>query len=213
MDRQDAAATAELQRLAASDDTVRRHVAAQSQMDAAMRRIFAEPEVAIALPQAGQGLRTWIPWAAAAALLLAALGGWRMWTISNRPDVLGPLYRQTVAAGFKPDSVCTTDQEFMGWCRSYLRQAMMPTSRPDGVEYVGWSRVTVLSPGTPILLAKVGEDPVLVVMERVDRQTVEPGRIADKQLHAFRRRIGDVVLVEVTPKDHEVILPVIAQTK
>lgn len=205
----DSGDVAAMDRLAHENAASRRQLEIQSRIDESLRRVFQEQAVATAGSVARHQLRRWIPWAAAAALLLASFAGWRVCTVSTRPDILGPLYHKIVDAGFKPDSVCTTDAEFAGWCRSYLRQAMYPTSRPDGLEYVGWSRAPVLGPVSAILLARVHDQPVIVVMERTDSLTDHPGRIKDPNLHVFRKSIGDVVLYEVTPAAHTTILPVI----
>src|SRR5262245_12922852 len=101
LDRADPAAKAELERVAASNPNAKRHADLQARVDASLRSQFAEPELTLTLPASSSKhpLR-WMRWAIAAVLVLSGLGAWRMWTIANRPDVLGPLYRQTVDSGF-----------------------------------------------------------------------------------------------------------------
>lgn len=201
----------DLRILAAGSPDARRHVEMQSSIDESLRRLFHEPARLAITPARRQWSFRWVPWAAAAALLLAGLVSWRLWTIAHRPDVLGPLYKNTVASGFQPEVVCTTDDEFANWSRAYLRQALYVTSRPADVQYVGWNKGRIISPISGVLLVKVGGEPVIVVLEREDRQTVVPGKIADPSLHRFERHIGDVVLYEVTPKDHASILPALSK--
>jgi hypothetical protein len=199
-----------LARAAQANQSVRRHVEVQARIDQALRREFSEPDLAIRLPDRTKvWWQKWLPMAAAAVVLLAGLAGWRYWVVSNRPDILGPVYHRIVEAGFKPDAVCTTDEEFSGWTRQYLRQAMYPTSRPAGLEYVGWSSGRAVGRVSAILLARVEGQPVIVVMERTDRLDFPPGRVQDPALHLYRRQIGDVVLFEITPISHQTILPVI----
>jgi hypothetical protein len=199
-----------LGRLTKDNDALRRQVDAQDRIDASLRRIFAEPDVSITLPGARRpAWLRWAPLAAAAVVLLAAVLGWRAWSVANRPDILGPLYHQMVDAGFKPNEVCTTDEEFARWTRQYLRESLAPTSHPEGLEYVGWSTGRALGNISAILLAKVEGQPVIVVMERTDRVKTYPGALKDTRLHLYRKKVGDVVMYEVTPIGRETILPVI----
>src|SRR5262249_13716331 len=147
--------SAEVERLARTDAEVGRHVAMQRRLDESLVRIFAEPDsVPINLPAARRSpwMTRWIPLAAAAALLIASVGVYFVAFGRGGKDVLTPLYRQTVAAGFKPETVCTTDAEFANWCRAYMRQPIYPTSHPDGVEFVGWNIDQAIGPGTGVLL-------------------------------------------------------------
>lgn len=210
LDRADAATSDAVRRLIDKNPEARRHADIQARIDDSLRRAFAEPEFTIARPEPlplSRRPMPWRLWAAAAVVLLSALAGWRFWVVSNRPDVLGPLYRTTVAAGFVPEVVCTTDEEFAGWCRAYLRQPIYVKSRPADIQYVGWNKGNIISPISGILLVRVGGEPVLVVLERTDRQKVVPGRIRDAGLKVFSRRIGEAVLYEVTPKADAAILP------
>lgn len=210
LDRADGAA--ELQRRAQADPGFSRQLAMQAQLDASLRRQFEAPEVAITLPSSAKPAWTrLVPWGLAAALLLAVLGGWWLWMRpATGPDVLTPLYREVVAAGFKPETVCTDDAEFANWCRGYFRQVISPSSHPAGLELVGWNTTTTIGPVTGVLLARVDGEPVIVVMNRSDRQNVRPPVEARDSLHIFRRRLGDVVLYEVTPKSQETVLPNLA---
>lgn len=205
----DSADRAKLESFAERDPAVRQRLELQNRIDAVLCRAFVEPAESLDLAPTPRRFRHWRNWLAAAAALTLLVGGWRLWTIANRPDLLGPLYRDTVAAGFVPEVVCTTDEEFTGWCRAYLRQPIRVTSRSENVQYVGWNKANVISPVSGILLVRVDGDPILVVLERRDRQTRVPGAIQDPSLRVFSRRIGEAILYEVTPKDRAVILPVL----
>jgi hypothetical protein len=151
--------------------------------------------------------------AAAAALVIASVGVYFVAFAGGGKDVLAPLYRQTVAAGFKPETVCTTDAEFANWCRAYMRQPVFPVSHPNGVEFVGWNLDRALGPGTGVLLAKVGGKPVIVVMNRTDRQDTRPSVEPSADLNIFRKRLGNLVLFEVTPDKVAEILPTLSADK
>lgn len=204
----------ELGKIAAEHPSVKNQVEIQAQINDALNRLFDDSGIPVVLPRAAKPSRSrWLPWAAAAALLLAGAGIWWFLLKPNGPDVLTPAYREVVAAGFKPETVCTTDQEFASWCVGYMRQPIYPKAHPDGLEFVGWNKGKVISPISGILLVRVSGKPVIVVMERVDRQTIAPGPSADSELHIFRKRIGDVVLYEVTPNPDPVVLPSLSATK
>lgn len=193
-----------------SDPDARRQAELQAQIDQSLARLFAAPDIQLDTQPARASRRVAVRWwAAAAAVGLLAFAGWRWWTISNRPDVLSPLYHSIVAAGFTPEQVCTDDKEFSGWCRQYLRQSIRVTARPAEIEYVGWNRAPVVSGQSGILLARVAGQPVLVIMEREEWLTTIPGHSRDPALHVFSRRIGEAVFYEISPRERAAILPVL----
>ena len=213
-----AKSAAELAALADKHPTARADLETQVRIDESLARLFAAPTAGEGRgSQRGELLRVprprWLPWAAAAALLLAGAGVWWFVLRANGPDVLSPAYREVVAAGFKPEEVCTTDEAFVQWCRLYMRQPIYPTSHPDGLEYVGWSKGKIISPISGVLLVRMSGEPVLVVLERTDRQTITPGPSVDPSLHVFRKRIGEVMLYEISPKSKAVVLPALSGTK
>lgn len=213
-----AKSAAELAALADKHPAVRAELETQARIDDSLARLFAAPVAGESRgSQKGELLRAprsrWLPWAAAAALLLAGVGTWWFVLRASGPDVLSPAYHEVVAAGFKPEEVCTTDEAFVQWCRVYMRQPIYPTSHPDGLEFVGWSKGKIISPISGVLLVKMSGEPVIVVLERTDRQTVTPGPSADPTLHVFRKRIGEVMLYEISPKTESVVLPTLSATK
>ncbi len=157
-------------------------------------------------------------WAIAAALVLAVGAGvWLRW---GRPETAGVdeqgykvkpwrtfemVYRDEVAAGFKCEWECKTDREFAGTFRKRFGQGLLVGQLPAGVHTLGLSYCNTLSRKTVILLAKVQDKDVLVFIDR-------PGQYDDLQiaansgLHLFKRRLGQLVLCEVTPLDQPHLL-------
>lgn len=210
-----AKSAADLAALAERYPKAKTHLEVQARMDESLSRLFAAPDESVLVPgrlKSRRSIPRWLPFAAVAALLIAAGGVW--WFAFRIPvrDVLTPGYRATVAAGFLPATVCTTDEEFAAWCRQYTGQPIYP-GHPDGVEYVGWNYGNVISRVTCVLLVRVSGEPVVVYMERADQMTVKPAATTDPALHIFSKQIGDVMLYEVSPKPTAAVLPALTATK
>lgn len=152
-------------------------------------------------------------WAAAAALVLAALGAWLIWGVLGRPanPGYGPwrsfetVYRDAVAGGFRPDWVCRTDREFQDTFWNHYRQRLLLETPPPRIETLGLSYCRSMSPQTVCLLARVQGRDVMVFVDRIER---DPDRTAADEagLHLFRRRIGRLVLYEMTPLEQPFVL-------
>jgi hypothetical protein len=210
-----AKSAADLAALATKYPKAREHLEVQARMEESLARLFTPPEIALPADGAagrGRGWPRWLPFAAAAALLIAGVGVW--WFALRLPvrDVLTPAYRETVAAGFVPTTVCTTDDDFARWCYQYVGRAIYP-GHTEGVEYVGWNYAAVISQSSKVLLVKVGGEPVMVFMDNSSEVTVKPAPVSDPKLHVFTRRIGDVLMYEVSPKPAATVLPALSTTK
>lgn len=196
------------------DEALREEVELQRRIDASLRRLFAAP-AGIADGRhptddaaAGPSRRTGVSWyGLAAALLLGVLGVWGAlrWADLGRSP-LEREYLRTVAAGFEPEVVCTTDEEFARWMQEKFGHPMVVADPPADLELVGWSYSDAISGYTGLLLARVGGEPVVVVLDFLKLDTaVRPEPDADG-LRVFRRTIGGLVLYEVTPHESPAIV-------
>lgn len=149
------------------------------------------------------------PWAIAALFILSAGAAWQLYhTLSQGPAApgYGPLpwtsvdafYRQRVREGFKPDWVCKDDQEFADTFRKRMRQPLLLAPAAGQVLPVGIAHLNCITPNSLALLARVGGDPVLVMIDRT-RYDKPQNLPADSGLNIFRRVIGSLVLYEVSP--------------
>ncbi len=157
-----------------------------------------------------------VPWrrlrwyAAAAAVLLVAAVSVNILT-RERVPVVPPeqVYARLVEGGFKPEFVCTTDEEFAKAVRERLGQALVARAA-DNLALIGWAynrqyEGRLISFQTLVLMVRVDEVPVLVLMDRAreDRSVSVP---KESGLRVFRRRIGDLVCYEVTPREKPGVL-------
>lgn len=163
---------------------------------------------------AASGLRRSLPgprwawYAAAAALTIAGVLVFERLNAPPAPTyvILTPdaVYEKLVADGFKPEFVCTTDEEFAEAVRRRLGSGLVVSAAP-GLEILGWAygdayKGTPIGPDTLILMVRVDERPAIVLMDRV---TYDPRlSLPDASpLHLFRREFGPLVLYEITPHE------------
>jgi hypothetical protein len=115
-------------------------------------------------------------------------------------------YKRQVAGGFKPAEVCTTDKQFQEWTQKAFGQALTPTHLATGAAapaepvLAGWSRGTAFSSYSGLLLAHVDGKPVMVVMDKAPDRMV-PKDDAANTPRIFRRKVGEMWLIEITPLD------------
>lgn len=201
----------------ASSPELRAAVDLQRRIDASLARLFVEPPAESLDPKAKPPSRRLIHPALlglAAAVLIVTAGLWAFATLALQEsrDRLGPAYQEIVAAGFEPQIVCTTTEEFAGWLRENYGQALYPADDP-GIQYVGWSYANVVSGYSGVLLANVDGERVIVIVDRRDRDDARQLRPQDRSLSIHRRAIGDLVLYEVTPLGRARILPVLSESR
>lgn len=116
-------------------------------------------------------------------------------------------YKRQVASGFKPAEVCTTDAQFREWTQKAFGRALTPTRTTPGTSapaepvLAGWSRATMFSSYSGLLLAHVDGKPVMVVMDPAPPDRMVPPDDASGSPRVFRRKVNDVWLIEVTPLD------------
>lgn len=208
-----------VERAMAADPTLAEEVRLQRTIDESLGRLFAGG-APVADP-VGRGMwrgtgRLWIRplvWSIAAALVIAAslwvFFGPQVVVRRGSGDPLGKLYADEKAVGFAPKEVCTTPEAFAEWTRQYVGQPIYPAAHHEGIEFVGWTYAPgVISGSTPVLLAKVDGNDVLVAMDRRVREKHELGTPC-LPLHSFRAEVGSAVVYEVTPLDRPRIIPIL----
>lgn len=205
--------------LLAGDPSLQAEIDFQADINASLRRLVvprevpqpaelgaAPPAPVLRLPAPR---RTWVRTIAAAAALLAIAA--TIFVVRFMPQK-APLrqpdevYQSIVSAGFKPREVCTSEDAFTNWTRYAVGELLVIPADLAGITLLGWDYEPVLQPRTGVLLARVGETPVIVLMDARDkaRRLTVP---RSSGLRIFRRDVGEAVLYEVTPLDHAALLP------
>lgn len=113
------------------------------------------------------------------------------------------VYRATVAAGFKPAWVCGSDAEMMRTFEKRLGQRLVMRETGD-VKMVGLSYGIEVPGESVVLLARAQSRGVLVFIDRQGAASLHVNPASG--LHLFERRIGSLVLREVSPLDHPTVV-------
>jgi len=212
------------------DSSLRAEITRQERIDDGLRRLLAPPQnppriaALEARPEAAERdhpsppvpltrRRTGIvvgALAAAAVLALAAAGVW--WQAGGaRPTKLDRLYAFQVEHDWTPLEVCTTADAFQGWVEKYYGVPLRP--RPgatERIEFIGWRYDTTLSGLTGVLLARADDQPLFVLVDRLEHDGVlEPPRRHDA-LRLHRREVGGLVLYEVSPFERPRVIGALA---
>lgn len=122
-------------------------------------------------------------------------------------DAMTAEYKAQVASGFKPKEICTTDEQFAQWTTQTFGRPLKPvhpaagSGAPPEPQLAGWSKATIFSSYTGILLAHVDGQPVMVVMDNAPADRMVPLEDAASTPRIFRRKVNEVWLIEVTPLD------------
>ena len=158
----------------------------QKHIDETMRRSFAS----VALPESmltaragkragranGQTLATrriTLAAAAAAAVLVWGVLGWQHFSSSSKTQRYNPnlplatIYEEQVAGGFRPKWVCDDDREFAATFLTRQGQALLLATMPKGSKMVGLTYCGGISRYTTTMLARVGDAPVMVFVDRL----------------------------------------------
>ncbi len=191
----------------------------QQAIDDALRRRMTPPPAHVlqtVLDQAGTAAPgpARSPWrlmarrlAVAAALAAGAFGAWQIWSFMQpRPPgyqqmpwrTLAAIYHDEITSGFEPDWVCKDDQEFSDTFDDLYRQRLLLEPLPEGVAALGLAYGNSISQRTIYLLAEAANEPIVVFIDRAERdagQSIE----SDTGLHLFERRVGDLILYELSP--------------
>ena len=189
----------------------------QQRIDDSLRRVFDPPIVRPTLETPPRAPRR--PWASplrrlaiAACFAGAIIGTWSIWR-SLAPPPAGEYdqawrsfetgYRDTVDAGFRPAWTCRDDAEFVETFRQRFRQALVLDAGTN-VTALGLAYCNSLSPRTLCLLATADDAPVLVFVDRIER---DHPAVPSAGLHLFRTTLGDIALYELTPLEYAAVLP------
>jgi hypothetical protein len=150
--------------------------------------------------------------AVAASVMLCVLGGWMIWTAlgfgPRTPDPYAPqpwrsmqtVYEDRIEAGFRPDWVCRTDDEFQDTFRRQLGQRLLVGELPDGVAMIGLAYSNTISPWTISMLGEAEGRRLIVFIDRAE-EDLGPSVPEESNLHVFRRELGELVLYELSPLD------------
>lgn len=208
-----------------SDEALRAKVDRQRAIDESLRRLFAHADFDAAARASANGRGAWpatggLPARAALTrrlrpvLLAASLAlvagvswlGWSWWRAAHPPTLAvgvarsaDELYRAQVAAGFKPDWKCETDEQFADAVRKRFGRALLVAPSAD-VAVLGWGRAnSVISPGSALLLIRDKGEPAIVIVDDVRRDRA-PALDPSSGLRMQRREVNGVVLYEVSPR-------------
>ena len=114
------------------------------------------------------------------------------------------MYDDLVSEGFQPLWVCKDDQEFADSFRSVHHQPLLLAELPPGTTTLGLSYCNTLTARTTCLLATVGGEPVVVFVDRIERDHPQP---VPDGLRLHRREIDRLVLYELSPLEEPAVLP------
>jgi len=158
-------------------------------------------------PRSGVG-STWGRWIASiAAMILVTTGAWLAWMSlppsrsSNAVVMLTPdLYYAQKTAHFDPFWKCDTNEQFASTFRNRFGQPLLLQPLPEDVTARGLDYTTLLSPQTMSVLMTKGDQKVIVLVDRADRDAKPPLQMpGGTSLHLHRQELGGLVLYEITP--------------
>lgn len=213
----------------AQDPTLRAEIDTQTLIDESLTRLFPVPSadrvlVKVAghgnpgtlVSKQGTGSRQGSRgFALAAALVIGAVGIWRMASFLNPAPAPGAeryqwrdlrtIYYSEIEAGFDPQWTCDTDEEFASAFRDRFRQALLLGQVPDHVTPLGLAYGHSLSEQTVYLLARVHGQPVIAFVDGTqnDQATRLP---STGPLRLFRRDVGRLTIYELSPLDQPFLL-------
>ena len=172
----------------------------------AVQDVFAEP------PR--QRTRVFRRLAAAAAIAGGIVGIWLIGrTVGPTPgdsytppawQSLGTAYHEWLAEGFEPMWVCADDREFIDSFRTTYHQGLVLDKLPRGTAALGLSYCNSISARTTALLATVDDVPVVVFIDRIERDRPQP---TPAGLYLHRRQIDRLILYELSPRKEPAVLP------
>jgi hypothetical protein len=192
----------------------------QSSLDASLGRLFEYTDAAPAAPaplpiaahRKGPKLLKWV--SVAAAFVLAAIGAW--YVLRPDPLLIPPekVWNNMVAVNFKPVWRCENDAEFKRLLDTKLGENFT-IDETKGVHVVGWAygqdyKQYPLSKDTLILINKIENDHSIILIDRADKaRTLKVP--ASTGLHIYERKVGGLVLYEVTPRTHPDVLDAVVK--
>lgn len=163
--------------------------------------------------------------AMAAMLLIVAGGGWAAYEnramfmrlaeqLETGTDLssMQAFYKESRAQDFKQDWQCKNDRQFQSTFHYRLNHGvrLAQADLPANVVVNGLKYGNTLSTQTVHLTAKVDGKGVIVFIDNKDKD--RPDNVAWSGLHAYRKLTDHLVMIEVSPLDHAVLLNELSET-
>lgn len=149
----------------------------------------------------------------AACLMVWGTFGWghlksMLWPENGYDQrMVAQIYEDAVDSGFKPDWLCEDDQEFAQTFAERQGQGLLLEPLPEGARMAGLAYLEGFSPKATSMFAYVDEQPVLLMVGRTKLVSTDSLRLDKKQnLNLFKRQLGDLTIVEITPLDEPRIM-------
>lgn len=211
----------EFQQILAEDDNLRAELELQQKIDDGLVRLFTpSSKVSIAVSLADshmklshdsetstKGSRIFLArrFAAAAAIAGGIFGSWLIWD-SLKPTSTNRAQWQSIEAVYaqaKAEQVevwfCEDEAEFADVFKDgYDQPLVLPFDTPPGIEVVGLAYRFTISRYTICLLSTVNNEPVIVLIDRIEAGA-RPSLDQTSNLRLFEKRVGKLILYEVTP--------------
>ncbi len=201
-----------------------RAVADVRTIEAGLRDLFSEPsdiEVPATAPDAPGRRAPWLPWAAAAALLIATLGVLYLASPATPQRIASSdrFIYQIVTRSFEPEVVCDTPEKFLEYTTATLGEPLeadFARAADVGINLLGWRVMGgAYDPDDPrdhprVLLAR-GPDgtPVVVYFREPGQPTPYADPTNPVGMHA--RDLGRVTAYEISPLDGPVVLDLLSR--
>ncbi len=217
---------AQFEQQVAGDEQLQREIELQQRIDKSLERAFVAPapidilalaearsddsaasatvELAKPVDSKPDSRRRTLLTVLAACLVWVVVGGmvYRQFFEDEgyRELALAEIYENCIDAGFQPKWVCEDDAEFADTFQR--RQGRPLLLKPEARDVmVGLSYLEGITPDTTTMLARVDGEPVLVFVDRLDRDTQPEKPSWWSGLNLFRSELEEFVLYEVTPLD------------
>ena len=212
----------------AGNEQLRRECDLQNQIDVSLGRMFAAPtppadiaalddrvspsEALKQLPVRDQN-KIKNRWPTILAILAASIAwvvvGLKVYRASTddgyRQLALVDIYQKCIADGFQPKWVCDDDQDFAETFQK--RQGVPLLLKPDAQEMmVGLSYLKGITSQTTTMLARIDDQPILVFVDSLARDTHPEQPSSGSGLKLFRQELGGLVLYEITPLSEPLVL-------
>jgi hypothetical protein len=213
------------ERSVSDDPALGAEVELQQRIDGRLRVLMAAPEAPASPVATGAiagrvGFPSWLRIAAVIAVVGAGVwaGVSRPWEGLFKPapsnlSADAVVKRLIVDEGFKPMWVCDDDAKFLAYTQKELKTPFLVRPAP-GVQLVGWAYAPGLlaedaEPAKVLLVRAEGKEVVVAMGPRADDRTVhtDPG----SHLNIHRKVYKGVVMYEISPLDHAVVLPAVGE--
>lgn len=208
--RQELQVEVELQRRL--DQSLRRQFAPRTIPEDLLAKLREDaPTLQMTLPMRRRRFVLLVASSAAAALIWGVLG-WQYLASSSKAPRYNPnlpldtIYEAQLEAGFRPMWVCDDDHQFASTFFNRQGQGLLLAAMPEGSKMVGLTYCGGISRYTTTMLARVGDAPVMVFVDRLSADThprLPPG---ETKLHLFRKELGSLVLYELTPLEMPLVM-------